>query len=284
MAQNGNESSTPLDYDQIPGPLGLEAASLAGKVALVTGAGRGIGREIALELGRRGASVVVNFANSASHAAEVVAMLQAMPTKAVAIQADVSSVPEITRLFAEARAAFGRGLDIVVSNSGVISFGHMSEVTPEEFDRVFRVNVRGQFFVAQEAYKNLEHGGRLIMMGSIAAQAKGVRRHAIYNSSKAAVEGLVRGMAVDCADKKITVNCVAPGGIKSDMYRDNARKYIPGGEKLTDAQVDEAIASMSPLHRVGLPIDVARVVCFLASHDGGWINGKVIGIDGGAPL
>lgn len=123
-------------------------------------------------------------------------MLHAMPTKAVAIQADVSSVPEITRLFAEARAAFGRGLDIVVSNSGVISFGHMSEVTPEEFDRVFQVNVRGQFFVAQEAYKNLEHGGRLIMMGSIAAQAKGVSRHAIYNSSKAAIEGLVRGMAV----------------------------------------------------------------------------------------
>ncbi|GJC85410.1 tetrahydroxynaphthalene reductase [Colletotrichum liriopes] len=281
MAQT--DSSTTVDYDEIPGPLGPGAASLMGKVALVTGAGRGIGREIALELGRRGASIIVNFAHSATHAAEVVSMLHAIPTRAVAIQADVSSVPQITRLFAEAWNAFGR-LDIVVSNSGVISFGHMSEVAPEEFDRVFGVNVRGQFFVAQEAYKALEHGGRLILMGSIAAQAKGVRRHALYNGSKAAVEGLIRGMAVDCADKKITVNCVAPGGIKSDMYHANARKYIPGGEKLTDAQVNEAVASMSPLHRVGLPIDVARVVCFLASHDGGWINGKVIGIDGGAPL
>jgi tetrahydroxynaphthalene reductase len=159
--------------------------------------GRGIGREIALELGRRGASVAVNYASSAAHAAEVVSLLKSLPTpiEAVAIQADVSSPAQIRRLFAEAKSTFGR-LDIVVSNSGVVSFGHLAEVTEDEFDRVFGVNVRGQFFVAQEAYRNLEAGGRIVLMGSIAAQAKGVKRHAVYNGSKAAIEGFVRGMAV----------------------------------------------------------------------------------------
>ncbi|CAK7564672.1 MAG: Trihydroxynaphthalene reductase [Sporothrix epigloea] len=276
-------STTPAGskYDAIPGPLGLPSASLAGKVALVTGAGRGIGREMALELGRRGAKIIVNYANSDASAQDVVEAIKKSGSDATAVKANVSDVDQIVRLFEEAKAAFGR-LDIVCSNSGVVSFGHVKDVTPEEFDRVFSVNTRGQFFVAREAYKHLEVGGRLILMGSITGQAKAVPRHAVYSASKGAIETFVRCMAIDFGDKQITVNAVAPGGIKTDMYHAVCREYIPNGLDFTDEETDEYAAGWSPIHRVGLPIDVARVVAFLASQDGAWINGKVLGVDGGA--
>ncbi|KAI1163262.1 short chain dehydrogenase [Nemania serpens] len=270
-------------HDQIPGPLGLPSASLEGKVALVTGAGRGIGQEMALELGRRGAKVIVNYANSKESAEEVVQQIKKNGTDAVSVRANVSKVPEIVSLFEQAVKAFGK-LDIVCSNSGVVSFGHVKDVTEEEFDRVFSTNTRGQFFVAREAHKHLEVGGRLILMGSITGQAKGVPAHAVYSGSKGAIETFVRCMAVDFGDKKITVNAVAPGGIKTDMYHAVCREYIPNGANLTDEEVDEYACTWSPLNRVGLPIDIARVVCFLASQDGGWINGKVLGVDGHAMM
>ncbi|KAI0597052.1 short chain dehydrogenase [Biscogniauxia sp. FL1348] len=274
---------TASKYDAIPGPLGLASASLEGKVALVTGAGRGIGREMALELGRRGAKVIVNYANSSETAEEVVQQIKKSGSDAKAIRANVSDVSQIEQLFAEAVQAFGK-LDIVCSNSGVVSFGHVKDVTPEEFDRVFTVNTRGQFFVAREAYRHLEVGGRLILMGSITGQAKGVPKHAVYSGSKGAIETFVRCMAVDFGDKKITVNAIAPGGIKTDMYQAVCREYIPDGANLNDEEVDEYASTWSPLRRVGLPIDIARVVCFLASQDGEWVNGKVIGIDGHAMM
>jgi tetrahydroxynaphthalene reductase len=274
-------TNEPGKYNAIPGPLGLAAASLEGKVALVTGAGRGIGKEMALELGRRGAKVIVNYANSAETAEEVVQAIKKSGSDAASIKANVSVVDEIVAMFEQAVKVWGK-LDIVCSNSGVVSFGHVKDVTPEEFDRVFNINTRGQFFVAREAYKHLEVGGRLILMGSITGQAKAVPRHAVYSGSKGTIETFVRCMAIDFGDKKITVNAVAPGGIKTDMYHAVCREYIPNGNELDDDGVDEYAAGWSPLHRVGLPIDVARLVCFLASQDGEWINGKVIGVDGGA--
>ncbi|XMA16076.1 hypothetical protein WAI453_008867 [Rhynchosporium graminicola] len=279
---NGNAvtEEEPL-ISRIRGPLGIGSASLEGKVALVTGSGRGIGREMALEMGRRGAKIVVNYAHSSEAADEVVAQIIASGSEAIAIKANVSVVKDIVSLFAQAVAHFGE-LNIVCSNSGVVSFGHVKDVTEEEYDRVMNINTRGQFFVAREAYKNLSIGGRLIMMGSITGQAKGVPKHTLYSGSKGAIETFVRCMAIDMGDKQITVNCIAPGGIKTDMYHKVCREYIPGGESLNDAQVDEYACTWSPLHRVGLPIDIARVVCFLASQDGEWINGKVLGIDGAA--
>ncbi|KAI2635431.1 short chain dehydrogenase [Xylaria nigripes] len=274
---------TVTKHDQIPGPLGLASASLEGKVALVTGAGRGIGREMALELGRRGAKVIVNYANSKESAEEVVQQIKKNGSDAASIRANVSQVSEIVALFEEAVKVFGK-LNIVCSNSGVVSFGHIKDVTEEEFDRVFATNTRGQFFVAREAYKHLEVGGRLILMGSITGQAKGVPAHTVYSGSKGAIETFTRCMAIDFGDKKITVNAIAPGGIKTDMYHAVCREYIPNGANLTDEEVDEFACTWSPLHRVGLPIDIARVVCFLASQDGEWINGKVIGIDGHAMM
>ncbi|KAI5212888.1 ESC reductase [Aureobasidium subglaciale] len=259
----------------------IETSRLDGKVALVTGSGRGIGKSMAIELGKRGAKVVVNYANSADAANQVVEEIKKNGSDAIAIKANVGEVSQTIKLFDQAVEHFGQ-LDIVCSNSGVVSFGHLKDVTEEEFDRVFKINTRGQFFVAREAYKHLSVGGRIILMGSITGQAKGVPKHTVYSGSKGAIETFVRCMAIDCGDKRITVNAVAPGGIKTDMYHAVCREYIPDGENLSDDQVDEYAKTWSPMQRVGQPVDIARVVCFLASQDGEWVNGKVIGIDGAA--
>ncbi|KAK5125166.1 Elsinochrome reductase 1 [Meristemomyces frigidus] len=259
----------------------VDTSRLDGKVALVTGSGRGIGAAMATELAARGAKVVVNYANSVESANEIVEQIKKAGGEAIAIKADVGDVAQTTKLMDQAVEHYGQ-LDIVCSNSGVVTFGHFKDVEEDEFDRVFRINTRGQFFVAREAYRHLSPGGRIILMGSITGQAKGVPKHTVYSGSKGAIETFVRCMAIDAGDKKITVNCVAPGGIKTDMYHRVCREYIPNGEKLTDDQVDEYAATWSPMNRVGQPIDIARVVCFLASQDGEWVNGKVIGIDGAA--
>ncbi|KAH8726147.1 17-beta-hydroxysteroid dehydrogenase [Phaeosphaeriaceae sp. PMI808] len=254
---------------------------LDGKVALVTGAGRGIGAAMAVELGRCGAKVIVNYVKSSGSAGDVVQEIKNIGSDAFAIQADVSQVSQIVRLFEEAVKVFG-GLDIVCSNSGVVSFGHLRDVTEEEFDRVFSINTRGQFFVAREAYKNLNSGGRIIMMSSNTADSFTVPSHSLYSASKGAINTFVRCLAKDCGDKKITVNAVAPGGIVTDMFHATAKDYLPNADKLSKEQIFDIVARVSPLTRCGYPLDIARVVCFLASDESEWVNGKVLGIDGGA--
>jgi 3-oxoacyl-[acyl-carrier protein] reductase len=198
-------------------PRGYQGGTLDGKVALVTGSGRGIGRGIALELALRGASVVVNYANNAKGAAALVAEIEEVGSKAFAIKADVTKLAEVKKMFQEAVDHFGR-LDIVMSNSGTESFKAEDQITEEDFDRVFNLNAKAQFFVAQQAYIHLQHGGRIILMSSVAAQMSGVPNHALYAGSKAAVEGFVRSFATDCGHKSITVNGIAPGGVKTDMF------------------------------------------------------------------
>ena len=150
---------------------------------------------MALELGRRGARVCVNYANSSEAADEVVSQIKKNGSDAIAIRANVSVVEDIISLFAQAVAHFGE-LHIVCSNSGVVTFGHIKDVTEEEYDRVMNINTRGQFFVAREAYKHLAIGGRLILMGSITGQAKGVPKHTVYSGSKGAIETFTRCMAI----------------------------------------------------------------------------------------
>ncbi|THZ19442.1 NAD(P)-binding protein [Aureobasidium pullulans] len=257
------------------GVVTVPTASLHGKVALITGAGRGIGRGCAIELGRRGASVVVNYQSSKSSADEVVREIEATGSgaKAIAIQADVSKVAEIERLFQETKKHFGK-IDIVMSNSGTESWDKTEEITEEKYDHVFNLNARAQFFVGQAAWKHLEDNGRLILMSSIAAGLLGVRDHALYNASKMAVIGMIKAFATDFGKRGITVNGVAPGGIKSDMFTSNA--WWPADK------IEKLMAEHCPLGRCAVPEDVARVVAFLASGDGSWVNGQVLTISGGS--
>jgi tetrahydroxynaphthalene reductase len=199
---------------------------LDGKVALVTGAGRDIGAAMAVELGRCGAKVIVNYIKSASSAAKVVEEIQALDSNA-------------------ASKLFG-GLDIVCSNSGVVSFGHLSAVTEQEFDRVFNTNTRGQFFVAREAYEHLSSNGRIILMSSNTADAFTVPNHSVYSASKGAINTFVRCLAKDCGNKKITANAVAPGGTVTDMLYATAKDHFPDAEHLTNEQILEA-SCLTPL-------------------------------------
>lgn len=262
----------------------VPSASLEGKVALITGAGRGIGRGCAIELGKRGASVIVNYVSSKGPAEEVCKTIEGFSNgaKAISIQADVSNVSQIQQLFKEAKDHFGK-IDIVMSNSGTESWDKTEEVSEEKYDHVFNLNAKAQFFVGQTAYNYLEEGGRLILMSSIAAGLLGVKDHALYNASKMAVIGMIKAFATDFGKKGITVNGVAPGGIKSDMFASNAWHYIPGGTPDWPAdKIETLMANNCPLGRCAVPEDVARVVAFLASSDGGWVNGQVITISGGS--
>lgn len=249
---------------------------LAGKVALVTGAGRGIGRGIAIELGRRGASVVVNYGSSSKAAEEVVAELKKLGAQGVAIQADISKPSEVVALFDKAVSHFG-GLDFVMSNSGMEVWCDELEVTQELFDKVFNLNTRGQFFVAQQGLKHCRRGGRIILTSSIAAVMTGIPNHALYAGSKAAVEGFCRAFAVDCGAKGVTVNCIAPGGVKTDMFDENSWHYAPGGYKgMPQEKIDEGLANMNPLKRIGYPADIGRAVSALCQEESEWINGEYL--------
>lgn len=152
---------------------------------------------MAIELAKRGAKVAVNYANAVEGAEQVVKEIKALGngSDAAAFKANVGNVEESEKLMDDVVAHFGK-LDICCSNSGVVSFGHFKDVTPEEFDRVFTINTRGQFFVAKAAYKRMEMGGRIILMGSITGQAKGVPKHAVYSGSKGAIETFTRCMAI----------------------------------------------------------------------------------------
>lgn len=269
---NGHSEST--NGHSAPAQKAHPFPTLSGKVALVTGASRGIGAGIALELGARGASVVVNYVKGLDGANRICSQIQTYGSSAVAIQADVSKVGEITRLFEAAKAHFGK-IDIVCSNSGMESFDKTEEITEERFDLVFGLNLRAQFFVGQHAYRYCEEGGRVILMSSIAAGLIGVGDHALYSGSKSAVNGITKSFAKDFGKKGITVNAIAPGGVKSDMFAQVAWKYIPGATGEWSAEkIEGAMANHCPLGRCAVPEDVARVVAFLASEDGGWVNGK----------
>ncbi|MCJ1479890.1 hypothetical protein MMC06_000044 [Schaereria dolodes] len=253
----------------------VSTARLDGKVAIVTGGSRGIGRGVAVELAARGASVVVNYATSPEAAEEVVREIEQAGSEAIAVQADVSDVEQIGKLFEKAVAHFGK-LDIVVSNSGKENFAKIEDITPAMYDDVFGLNTRGQFFVGQHAYKYLGEGGRLVLMSSIAAGLMGIRDHSLYSGSKSAVEGFTRSFATDFGRKGITVNAIAPGGVKSDMFAHAAWRYIPGADSTWSAgAIEKAMAGACPMQRCALPVDVARVVGFLTSEDAGWVNGML---------
>ncbi|KAL9109446.1 MAG: hypothetical protein Q9227_005954 [Pyrenula ochraceoflavens] len=254
--------------------------NLEGKVALVTGSSRGIGAAIALRLAQHGAHVAVNYVSSASAAEAVAAKIRTHNVKSIVVKANVSHQPEIKAMFETVVAELGR-IDIVMSNSGIEHFGAVPDVTGEEIDRVFAVNVKAQYFVAQQAYSHMADHGRLILISSISAQ-RGIPNHAIYSASKAAIQGMIKSLAYDFGHRHITVNAIAPGGIKTDMYTEAAAKYFPDGDKMTPQEVDDALSKWSPLGRPGFPEDIAGVVAMIAGEESEWLTGQTFQVGGGA--
>jgi 3-oxoacyl-[acyl-carrier protein] reductase len=243
--------------------------SLQGKVAIVTGASRGIGRAIAESLAGAGASVVVNHRASADQAAETVVAIERAGGQALAVQADMGSVAEVRRLVETTVAQLG-GLDILVNNAGVGNRTSMADMTEREFDWTMSVNARGPMFAIQVAVPRMRDGGRIINIsscGTHVAQVTGLL--AVYQMSKGALEQLARCYVKELGARGITINSILPGFVETELASDTPNEY------------KEALVKRTALGRLGRPEDIAEVVCFLASDAGRWITGEAISVSGG---
>ena len=243
---------------------------LAGKVAVVTGASKGIGASIAKHLAAEGASVVVNYASSKAGADKVVGEITAQGGKAVAVQGDVSKRADIEGLFAQTKKAYGR-LDILVNNAGVFEFLPLEQITEEHFHKQFNLNVLGLILTTQEAVKFIgPDGGSIINISSIASVGY-MPNSVIYAATKSAVDAVTRVTSVELAPKKIRVNSIAPGATITEGIA------ALGWPQET---VDAVVATI-PFGRPGQPEDIARVALFLASDDSSWVTGERITASGG---
>ncbi|MER9882815.1 MULTISPECIES: SDR family oxidoreductase [unclassified Mesorhizobium] len=237
---------------------------LEGKTALVTGSSRGIGRAIAEGLAAKGAAVVVNYVGNEKAAREVVAAIEGNSGKAIAIQADVSGIPDIRRLFEETERQMGP-IDIVVANVGVAVIKPLVEATEADFDHVFGANAKGTFFTLQEAARRVRDGGRIIAV-STGGTRMFFTHTALYLGSKGAVEQFVRVLSRELGPRAVTVNALSPGFTDTDLLPERDRAVAAG---------------MSPFGRIGAPRDVADVAVFLASDEARWLTGENIQAGGG---
>jgi 3-oxoacyl-[acyl-carrier protein] reductase len=238
------------------------------RTAIITGASRGIGKAIAIDLVRHGLQVVINYAGRASEADSVVEEIKKLGGEAIAIQADISQTSDCTRLFDEAQRVYGP-IDVLVNNAGVILYKTIVETEDEEFDRLMAVNVRGTFNTLRLAATKLNYGGRIVNFSS-SVVGLSLPTYATYSASKAAVESMTRVFSKELRGKNITVNAVAPGPTGTDLFLQGK----------TTESIDH-FAKMNPLERLGTPEDIAHVVTFLVSEQGGWINGQIVRANGG---
>ena len=240
--------------------------TLDGKVAIVTGASRGIGRAVAERLGRDGARVAVNYVQNAGKAQEVVEAVEASGSQAVAVQSDIGKVDEVRRLFQAAEERFG-GVDVVINNASVSVFKPHAEVSEEDFDRVFGLIARGTFFALQEAANRLRDGGRIVNISS-GGTVTGGPGAGLYLGAKAAVEQFGLALAKELGPRGIRVNAVLPGLTDTD------------GMIMPPEAVEQAV-NRTPMGRLGQPEDVADVVAFLVGEDGRWMTGQLVRAGGG---
>ncbi len=248
----------------------MKSKPLEGKTALITGASRGIGRAIALRLASAGASVAVNYVGNDGAANDVVEKIRKNSGRAVALQGDVGRTEDVGRLFDETETAFG-ALDILVNNAGVAleKTTPIAETSDDQFDRLFAVNARGTFMPLREAARRIRDGGRIINMSTTIIRMA-LPGYAVYAGTKAAVEMFTRILSKELEGRGITVNAVAPGPVETDLFNTGKTE-----------EVKQRMADMAPLKRLGQPEDIARVVAFLASPEGQWVNGQILYANGG---
>ena len=249
----------------------MKNGKLNGKVAVVTGASKGIGAGIAKHLTAEGAAVVVNYASSKEGADRVVDEISKRGAKAIAVQADVAKKKDIERLFAETKKAFGK-VDILVNNAGVYDFKPLEEVTESEFHREFNTNVLGLVLATQEAVKHFgAEGGNVINVSSVASSVT-PPNSAIYTGTKGAVDAITQALAKELGPRKIRINAVNPGGVETEGF------HALG---FSGSDFEKQMIAQTPLGRLGQPQDVAPVVAFLASSEAEWITGETIRVAGG---
>ncbi len=238
------------------------------KVAIVTGASRGIGAEIARRLAADGFATVVNYSNSASEAQALVAQIIADGGQALAVRADVASADDVRNLFDTTEQQLGK-VDVLVNNAGIMKTMPIVDTSDELFEQTFAINTRGTFNTLREAGKRLNNGGRIINFSS-SALALNIPGYAIYNATKAAVESFTHVFAKELRGRDITVNAVAPGPVATELFLNGK----------TEEQIQN-FANMPPLQRLGQPEDIAQIVSFLAGPESGWINGQILRANGG---
>jgi len=245
-------------------------SELNGKVAVVTGASKGIGAAIAKALSAAGAAVVVNYSASKEDADRIVADIKAKGGKAIAVKGDVAKADDMGRLFEETKKTFGR-MDVLVNNAGIYRFARLEEITEDEFHQHFNINVLGTILATREAVKYFgPNGGSVINMSSIASA--GAPEAAVYSGSKGAVDAITRGLAEELGPRKIRVNAIAPGGVETEGTHS-------GG--IVGSDFEKAMIARTPLGRFGQPEDIARVAVFLASEDSAWLTGERLAVSGG---
>jgi len=242
---------------------------LYGKVAIVTGAGRGIGRAIALQFAEHGAKVVINYRNSITQVEELLETIKTAGGDAIAVQADISNEAEAKNLIAEAVKQYGR-LDVLVNNAGITKDNLLMRISEADFDSVIDINLKGTFFCTKHASTVMlkQRSGKIVNISSVVGLTGNIGQ-ANYAASKAGVIGMTKSVARELASRGITVNAVAPGFIESDMTN-----------QLSD-KVKEATLANIPLKRYGYASEVANTVSFLASEAANYITGQVIQVDGG---
>ncbi|WP_461655446.1 glucose 1-dehydrogenase [Methylorubrum aminovorans] len=245
-------------------------SKLEGKVAVVTGASKGIGAAIAKALAKDGAAVVVNYASSKAGADAVVAAIIEAGGRAVAVQADVSKAEQAKGLIDAAAQQFGR-LDVLVNNSGVYEFAAIEEVTEEHYRRLFDINVLGVLLATRAAARHLGEGGSIINISSVVTDVN-MPTSSVYTGTKAALNGISGVLANELAPRKIRVNTVSPGYVVTEGT------HTAG---IAGSEMEAGLVAQTPLGRAGQPDDIARVVAFLASDDARWVTGEVINASGG---
>jgi 3-oxoacyl-[acyl-carrier protein] reductase len=244
---------------------------LAGKVAVVTGASKGIGAAIAKALAAEGAAVVVNYASSKAGADKVVGEITAQGGKAVAVQANVAKRVEIERLFAETKKAFGR-LDILVNNAGIYEFSSLESITEELFHKHFDLNVLGVLLVSQAALKLFDSSGGSIINTSSVVSTLAIPNAAVYSGTKGAVDAITRSLAAELGQRKIRVNAIRPGMVETEGTHSAG---------ITESDMRKQVEAQTPLGRIGQPQDIASASVFLASAESSWITGETFLISGG---